>query len=99
MKKIETLNQTKLAYQDEGHGSPVILIHGLDGNSAAFDLLNKQLQQNYRVIVYDVRGHGKSSRPDSYNLEEHVKDLAVLAPLHNGCLLYTSDAADDSTEV
>ena len=55
MKKIETLNQTKLAYQDEGHGSPVILIHGLDGNSAAFDLLNKQLQQNYRVIAYDVR--------------------------------------------
>ena len=40
----------------------VILIHGLDGNSAAFDLLNKQLQQNYRVIAYDVRGHGKSSR-------------------------------------
>ena len=78
MKKIETLNQTKLAYQDEGHGSPVILIHGLDGNSAAFDLLNKQLQQNYRVIAYDVRGHGKSSRPDSYNLEDHVKDLYVL---------------------
>ena len=23
MKKIETLNQTKLAYQDEGHGSPL----------------------------------------------------------------------------
>ena len=32
--KIETLNQTKLAYQDEGHGTSVILIHGLDGNSA-----------------------------------------------------------------
>ena len=58
--------------------APVILIHGLDGNSAAFDLLNKQLQQNYRVIAYDVRGHGKSSRPDSYNLEDHVKDLYVL---------------------
>ena len=30
------------------------------------------------MIAYDVRGHGKSSRPDSYNLEDHVKDLYVL---------------------
>lgn len=44
MKKIQTVNQTKIAYQDEGQGIPIILIHGLDGNSAAFYLLNKQLQ-------------------------------------------------------
>ena len=30
------------------------------------------------MIAYDVRGHGKSSRPDSYNLEDRVKDLYVL---------------------
>ena len=78
MKKIQTVNQTKIAYQDEGQGIPIILIHGLDGNSAAFYLLNKQLQDQYRVIAYDVRGHGKSSRPNSYSLDDHVKDLYIL---------------------
>ncbi len=78
MKKIETLNRTKIAYQEEGQGLPIILIHGLDGNLAAFHLLKQQLQTQYRVITYDVRGHGKSSHPNSYNLADHVKDLYIL---------------------
>lgn len=78
VKKIETLDHTKIAYQDNGNGIPIILIHGLDGNSAAFDLLNRQLQQQYRVIAYDTRGHGKSTRPNSYGLADHIKDLYIL---------------------
>lgn len=41
MKKIETSNQIKIAYQDAGTGIPVILIHGLDGNLAGFYSLKK----------------------------------------------------------
>lgn len=78
MKKIETLNRTKIAYQEEGQGLPIILIHGLDGNSAAFHKLKQELQDQYKVITYDVRGHGKSSHPNSYNLTDHVKDLYIL---------------------
>lgn len=78
MKKIETSNQIKIAYQDVGTGIPIILIHGLDGNLAAFYSLKNELRKYYRVIVYDVRGHGKSTRPISYNLNDHIKDLNIL---------------------
>lgn len=78
MKKIETSNQIKIAYQDAGTGIPVILIHGLDGNLAGFYSLKKELKKHYRVIVYDVRGHGKSTHPTSYNLNDHIKDLIML---------------------
>lgn len=78
MKKIETSNQIKIAYQDAGTGIPIILIHGLDGNLAAFYSLKKELRKHHRVIVYDVRGHGKSTHPMSYNLNDHIKDLNML---------------------
>lgn len=78
MKKIEMSNQIKIAYQDVGTGIPVILIHGLDGNLAAFYSLKRELRKHYRVIVYDVRGHGKSTHPMSYNLNDHIKDLNML---------------------
>lgn len=34
--KILTCNQIELAYNDEGQGIPIILIHGLDGNLSGF---------------------------------------------------------------
>lgn len=30
------------------------------------------------MITYDVRGHGKSSRSESYDLKDHVEDLSHL---------------------
>ena len=78
MNKIQTCNQIELAYSDEGEGIPIILIHGLDGNSAGFQDLKNELKQTHRVITYDVRGHGKSSRSESYDLKDHVEDLSHL---------------------
>ena len=56
-----------LAYHDEGDGAPVVLLHGVaaDTNlnyvrSGVFDLL---LDEGYRVIALDSRGHGLSEKP------------------------------------
>ena len=75
MNKIQICNQIELKYIDEGEGIPIILIHGLDGNLAGFKDLKNELKKQYRVITYDVRGHGKSSRTESYELKDHVEDL------------------------
>lgn len=78
MKKIETSFGTEIAYIREGQGIPIILIHGLDGNMASlYDLKNK-LKTYCEVIIYDVRGHGKSSKPNSFHLQDHVSDLNIL---------------------
>jgi peroxiredoxin len=63
---VGTENSTdiELYYEDHGSGQPVVLIHGypLDGSS-----WEKQtaalLDAGYRVITYDRRGFGKSSKP------------------------------------
>jgi pimeloyl-ACP methyl ester carboxylesterase len=53
----------KIHYIVKGEGSPVMLLHGL---TAEIDFqwgepgIIKALAQNYRVIVMDCRGHGKS---------------------------------------
>ncbi len=75
-------NGVEIYYQVEGSGEPVVLIHGytINGN------LNwrtpgtiKLLSEKYRVIVPDVRGHGKSGRPPKgqYGMES-VRDIVRL---------------------
>jgi non-heme chloroperoxidase len=70
----------RLYYEDHGQGSPVVLVHGylLDGHS-----WEKQetvlLAAGYRVITYDRRGFGASSRPSTgYDYDQLAADLNVL---------------------
>jgi len=84
--KVGTENSTdvELYYEDHGSGQPVVLIHGypLDGSS-----WEKQtaalLAAGYRVITYDRRGFGQSSKPtDGYDYETFAADLnAILTSL------------------
>ncbi|HEY5754008.1 MAG TPA: alpha/beta hydrolase, partial [Chthoniobacterales bacterium] len=70
----------ELYYEDLGTGKPVVLIHAwpLDGRS-----WEKQttalLKAGYRVITYDRRGFGGSSRPSAgYDVDTLAKDLHTL---------------------
>lgn len=49
--------------EDTGSGTPVVLIHGDWTDSGIWALLVPLLQDRYRVIRYDLRGFGRSSRP------------------------------------
>ncbi len=56
-------NGTRIAYRIDGEGDPVILIHGYTASGALnwrMPGIVKLLQNDYRVIVPDVRGHGKT---------------------------------------
>ncbi|MEE9096324.1 alpha/beta fold hydrolase [Pseudarthrobacter phenanthrenivorans] len=79
---VGTENSTdiELYYEDHGSGQPVVLIHGypLDGSS-----WEKQtaalLGAGYRVITYDRRGFGKSSKPaEGYDYDTFAADLNSL---------------------
>jgi pimeloyl-ACP methyl ester carboxylesterase len=67
MASFESFDGLSLFYQDEGDGRTVVLLHGFaaDTNvnyvrSGLFDLL---LDEGYRVVTLDARGHGLSSKP------------------------------------
>src|SRR6516225_10110740 len=65
------VNGIKIWYAEFGQGEPVILLHGGLGNSNYWGLLVPALDTQYRVIVMDSRGHGRSTRnaqPYGYDL-------------------------------
>jgi non-heme chloroperoxidase len=70
----------EIYYEDHGAGPPVVLIHGYPLSGRAWD---KQvpvlLDAGYRVITYDRRGFGQSSRPASgYDYDTFAADLNTL---------------------
>jgi non-heme chloroperoxidase len=70
----------KIYYEDHGSGQPVILIHGYPLNSDSWERQEPELlSSGYRVIRYDRRGFGNSSRPTiGYDYDTFTADLNAL---------------------
>lgn len=80
----ENSTSIDLYYEDHGSGSPVILIHGWPLNGASWEKQTAALlAAGHRVITYDRRGFGSSSKPATgYNYDTFAADLnAVLTAL------------------
>lgn len=73
-------NDLNLHYWMSGQGADVVLVHGLGGNLASWHLtMVPELQQEYRVLTYDLRGHGRSdATPAGYATGDMVQDLRCL---------------------
>jgi pimeloyl-ACP methyl ester carboxylesterase len=57
------VNGAKISYEEYGKGTPLMLIHGGLGSSAAWEPLIPELIDGFRVITPDSRGHGRSTNP------------------------------------
>jgi pimeloyl-ACP methyl ester carboxylesterase len=74
----------ELYYEDHGAGAPVVLIHGWPLSGAAWEKQTAALlAAGHRVVTYDRRGFGRSSKTGiGYNYDTFAADLdAVLATL------------------
>src|SRR5881628_341061 len=69
-----------LYYEDHGSGSPVVLIHGWPLSGASWEKQTAALLgAGYRVITYDRRGFGRSSKAGvGYNYDTFAADLDKL---------------------
>ncbi len=73
-----------IAYRDSGAERaastvPVVLVHGMGGDGHTWDRFARQLaRRGRRVIVPDLRGHGRSAHADSYLFAEFGGDLLRL---------------------
>lgn len=73
-----TVNNLTVSYNDAGSDESlvIIFIHGFPFNKSMWKKQVEALKNNYRVIAYDVRGHGSSEVGDEdFSIELFVKDL------------------------
>ncbi|HKY92273.1 MAG TPA: alpha/beta hydrolase [Nevskiaceae bacterium] len=67
-----------LHYETWGSGPPVLLIHGLGSCLQDWEHQLEALRA-YRVIAFDLRGHGRSTRgPGPYRIRQFADDAAAL---------------------
>src|SRR5205085_7975479 len=71
----------RIAGQEPGPRPIVVFLHGLvmDNLSSWYFTVAPAMAKVADVMLYDLRGHGRSERPVSgYRLDDHVADLAAL---------------------
>lgn len=75
-----------LHYEEYGQGEPLVLLHGLGSSCQDWELQVPLFSRHYRVILMDIRGHGRSDKPaDGYQIATFSADLlALLEHLHTG---------------
>jgi 3-oxoadipate enol-lactonase len=73
------VNQTNIYYEVAGTGQAVVLIHGLGSSTRDWETQVPELAKTYRVIAFDLRGHGRSDKPAGpYQIPMFAADLASL---------------------
>jgi 3-oxoadipate enol-lactonase len=74
------INGIRCFYEFDGEGEEVVaLIHALGTGHWMWDRQVEVLRPHFRVLRYDVRGHGQTDKPPGpYSLELFAQDLAAL---------------------
>jgi 3-oxoadipate enol-lactonase len=77
-------NTVQLYYEEHGEGSPVVLVHGFPLDHTIWEPVIPLLSPHARLILPDLRGHGRSPAPEGiYDMRVLADDiLALLDTLH-----------------
>ena len=80
MGTITTTDGIEIFYKDWGTGQPIVFSHGWPLSSDDWDSqMMFFLQQGYRVIAHDRRGHGRSTQTaDGHDMDHYADDLAAV---------------------
>lgn len=69
-----------LNYRVVGQGEPLICIHGVGSYLEAWDGVAERLAARFRILTFDLRGHGGSSKVRGrYEIDDFVDDVLALA--------------------
>ena len=73
------VNGIKICYEINGDGYPLILIHGVGAKKETWIAQKEVLSKKFNLIALDLRGSGKSDRPDfPYTMEMFANDIKGL---------------------
>ena len=73
-------NGVALNYRVVGQGEPLVCIHGVGSYLEAWDGVAERLADRFRILTFDLRGHGCSSKVRGrYEIDDFVGDVLALA--------------------
>jgi pimeloyl-ACP methyl ester carboxylesterase len=85
MPDFDSFDGLRLSYLDDGDGRTVVLLHGFAAdtnvNYVRSGILDLLLDEGYRVVTLDARGHGLSSKPtesEAYANDAMKRDVVAL---------------------
>ena len=67
----------QLNYKTYGEGFPLVILHGLFGNLDNWSTIARRWAEDYRVILVDLRNHGRSPHADEMTYPLMAEDLAA----------------------
>lgn len=74
-----SVNGIEMYYEVHGDGPPLLLLHGFTGSGADLVSLFGQLASRYRLIIPDLRGHGRSTNPAGlFSFRQVATDIMAL---------------------
>lgn len=87
---VTAADGTRLFCREAGEGTPLLMIHGAACDSEFFLALGARMRPQYRVILYDRRGYGRSDggAAGAHDSAAHFSRLASDA----ACVLRQTDA-------
>ncbi len=82
------LDKQEIYYEEAGRGEPLVFVHSLGASGRIWSWQAAEFARDYRVIVPDLRGHGRSPFREEITLRAMAADVAALldrlgaAPAH-----------------
>ncbi len=81
MASFTSFDGTRINYEVQGEGYPLILVNGLVCDASYWKYLIAHLSPWLKIVTWDLRGHGQSAAPafDAHvRIEDHARDLGAL---------------------
>ena len=84
MEKFILFNNKKIFFEEKGEGFPLVFLHGFLESKEVWANFTKKIAENFKVVLIDLPGHGKSEIYDKIHLMSYMADAV------NGVLQYLS---------
>lgn len=69
------VNGIELYYEQNGTGTPLILVHGNGEDHTIFNEIIPMLMVHFTVFALDSRGHGNSTKVDAFDYQSMANDI------------------------
>jgi pimeloyl-ACP methyl ester carboxylesterase len=74
-----TIRGTRLHYLEAGSGHPIVCFHSTPASARFYQPQLDRFSPGYRVIAFDLRGHGDSDKPEgSYSMADFLRDYVEI---------------------